>query len=609
MANNIVTFYQGDAAAISMHGLVVAVNVDGRPAPWLELLEVTRCEGVRLNKARFRLVNHTLGLEGRFESVARVARPGQCIKATLTYVTDKASANQLDWPLFAGVVCEGSAQISGAGEEVGITACDEAAYDNDSKVVTDLRTLGPSGEVVTIKVAEVTFNPDGKGNCSAAVVESDGRSRHVFELSEAKACYWTYKTAIGYLASEYLATGTVDEAAYAVLETLTEGQALRDVEVTGLTPLAAIDRLCRRAGLRYAFKHAPQPNETVCETIHFYRQGQGREIFLRHQQGPAALDLKKTNMATCSVNSFKTGETVEVVGHGDVRRFESTFELAMGWDRSLEADDYERYSAITNDDFLEVRDVFRKWVLNEAGDYNGPPYNLEPYDFREVFGTSNYGRRRRRFWPCLSRDDSGESLGYYVEVSYDDGDTWLPYGGAFNNLLDECGIYISTSQLDVHTWVAIKKDMLRFRITAAVDSDEHLEAAIANGPINAARPVRRVFFDLGNEFKHRQVTAGSIFYDYSANGLGQPDIADDSAELRGYLRDQLRRVSQSQWSGTAVLPWVHPDIWPGDVVTEVSGRELDFNSRPGIPEQQPQVKSVKIELGGRWSTTIHFGED
>ncbi|GEM_PF-1774094 len=84
-------------------------------------------------------------------------------------------------------------------------------------------------------------------------------------------------------------------------------------------------------------------------------------------------------------------------------------------------------------------------------------------------------------------------------MSYDGGESWGPYGGAFNILLEECGIYLSSNQLDPQVWAAIYDDKLRFRITVSIDSDETLEAIICDGPVDCARQVRTVIFDLGNE--------------------------------------------------------------------------------------------------------------
>ena len=79
---------------------------------------------------------------------------------------------------------------------------------------------------------------------------------------------------------------------------------------------------------------------------------------------------------------------------------------------------------------------------------------------------------------------------------------------------------------------------------------------------------------MGREFKFRQVTPGSIFHNSSETG--SPDVANDVEYLRGQLRDNLALHHQEQLSGKVEIPWIRPDIWPGDIVVGVSGREVDF---------------------------------
>jgi len=246
-------------------------------------------------------------------------------------------------------------------------------------------------------------------------------------------------------------------------------------------------------------------------------------------------------------------------------------------------------------------------VLNEAGDYSGEPYNLgESFDLSGIFGSENYSLRRRRFWGCLSADAAGKSLGYYVEVSFNGGDDWAPYAGAFDVLLEECGIYLSVTQLDSASWYAIKKDMLRFRITGSVVSDERLEASVSDGSLDASRRVRAEVMHLGNEFKYRQVTPASIFY--GGGKLGEPDLRDDREVMRSLLRDQVQRIRQSSLKGRAKMPFIRGDIRPGDVVWGIEGREVDFRRSIGCDEYGPQVEKVVLSLGRKWSTSVEFGE-
>jgi len=598
MRDNTVTFSSPTLDSLSWRCPLVVVTVAGEAAPWLELVELTRREGSRLNEARFRVVGHPLGRAGRFEDVATAARPGQRITAEMVCQSGPVGRRPVVWPLFAGVIVEGSAQISGKAEAVEIIARDEPAW-GEGEVVDGMRALTEAGESEYVRSGEVIFNPEGRGNCSAAAVA--GGSYYVFDTGPAGGRCWSVAKAIGYIAGEYLAG--IELVGVAGLAGAEDENLLRDVEISGLSALAALERICERAGLGFATAYVPTAAGEVKTVLEFYRLGAGREVFLRHQRAGEKLELGRTNVASGAVKLARPRQTNCVIGRGDIKRFESTFELAHGWDSGLEVGDFNLYSPSTNDEFVWYRDVFRKWVLNETGEYSGGPYYQgQAYDLSGVLGTAAYQRSRRRFRPSLSRNPAGESFGYYVEVSYDDGATWYPYGGAFNILLEECGIYLSGNQLDSDVWVAICKDVLKFRITCSVDADEAVEATLYDGPINCSRGIRRKIIDLGRGYQYRQVTAGSIFYQSDTIETGPADATDDTEKIRGQLRRQLLLMRRQEEAQQVELAGVYADIRPGDVAGGISGREVRFGK--ASEEYRPQVRQVRIELADKWTTTL-----
>jgi hypothetical protein len=617
MKTNVTTITaRGNDGILSYRALPVLVEVDGLPAPWLDVVDIIRSTGAKGITGRFRVLPHAWGVTSRFEEIATIVQPGQQITVRMFASRGIVPVDQITWPVFAGVVCRGQASIASASEDVEIVACDNLSYQN-THAINGMRVVGTLAENIFIPTSQVVFNPDGEPNASRMEYDIAGKQYRVFELSELKAVYWTYASALTYLAAEGLALSMYDKGSLASLEKLTEGQVLRDVEVTGLTPLAAMERLCDRAGLGFCIAQVPVGERDVKDVLQFYRRGEGRRTFLRHQRAGERLEVAKTNVAQCSLKTNRPAETIRVIGRGASKRFEATFDLVGGWDPNLEENNYDLYSSATNPNFRAVRDVFRKWVLNEAGDYTGEPYNRgAAYDFRSVFGNANYNAHRRRFYPCLSANVMGKSLGYYLEISYDGGDTWQEYAGAFDHLLDECGVYLNSSQMDLLMWYAIKKELLRFRITATVEADESLEAYVYDGPQKSMRPVRTYVVELGQEFQYRQVTGASIFYKAVGEELGQPDECDDRESMRGLLRDRLKQLRQERLTGTARLAWIQPNLWPGDIVTGMQGRELDFAQLAGmhgrdsrgtsIRNHEVQVRQVKMIWDDLWSTEIEF---
>ncbi|MHC4762844.1 MAG: hypothetical protein ACYS71_05660 [Planctomycetota bacterium] len=234
----------------------------------------------------------------------------------------------------------------------------------------------------------------------------------------------------------------------------------------------------------------------------------------------------------------------------------------------MESTDYNKFSPSTNSNFYQVKDVYRKWCLNEAGDYSGAPYNQgNAFDFTKIFQSSNFVRRRRRFLPSLTTDKQDKSLGYFLQVSFDNGDNWWQYMYAFNNLLDECGIWLSSDQLDVDTWVAALKGVLKFRITASVVGDERLSCTIADGPVNSTAPVVEHIIMVPRQFKYRKVSSQSIFANSSDTSLGKPEEVDDSTALYEFVRKKALSASAVIETANIQTPYLSIDYKVGDKVT------------------------------------------
>ncbi len=268
--------------------------------------------------------------------------------------------------------------------------------------------------------------------------------------------------------------------------------------------------------------------------------------------------------------------THRYMGEGDYKVFEATFDLIKGWPWYDEDTDYEKFSPATNPEFHKVRDVWRKWCLNETGEYTNEPFSQGPaYDFEAVFGTDKYVHRRRRFWPAISCDSQGRSLGYFLEYSLDGGVHWGQYPYAFENLLDECGIWFSSSRLDIETWVAALKGALRVRITATVVSDERLSCAAADGPVGSAIPVVERVINAGSKFGYRKVTGRSRF----AGAADRADEADDSAGLYQFIRRRAQAESAAIETFDVQTSYLAIGVEIGDIVkTNTEDRDI-FSTR------------------------------
>ena len=104
-----------------------------------------------------------------------------------------------------------------------------------------------------------------------------------------------------------------------------------------------------------------------------------------------------------------------------------------------------------------LRDVGRKWTLNESGLYSLSPYDRGKFfDFATVVpsgyslgpdGSRLFGPFARRLLPCLSADTNRDSLGIVVEFSLDAGQSWQAINCTIRSLPDEAGIFIDEPNL------------------------------------------------------------------------------------------------------------------------------------------------------------------
>jgi hypothetical protein len=427
--------------------------------------------------------------------------------------------------------------------------------------------LQDDGSTMFFSGLDTTFNPSGQANAAFDPSSSTAATYPIFSVGTAETLPWGCAEAISYLLGAYVPSGALHWPDLDQLRALTEQRPIRDLDVTGLSLLEALQRCCQNAGLQFRFE--PNLVETgPSQAIVFYRNGQGRAIELNCQPAGQALGLSRTNIAALRSERAFYPVTHRHIGQGDFKTYEATFELVKAWDPALEDTNYALFCSSTNPQFYELKDVYRKWCLNEAGDYTAAPYSQgEPFDFSKIFEGADHLHRHRRFWPTLSTDRQGKSLGYVLEVSYDDGLHWWTYTYVFENLLDECGIWFSSDQLDVDAWVAALKGFLKVRITASVVSDERLTSVATDGPTESTAPVVDHVITLPRQFRYRKVLPQSLFAQKDPQTLGKPDEVDDSTALDDFVRRQTATALHVIDTTEIHTPTLTLHLHPGDRVT------------------------------------------
>jgi hypothetical protein len=560
---------------LSLPAATVSVFLDGALCGELEVIEVVRSGWSEFGWAK--LVYNPAAQQDAgwtpFEQVETKFAMGKsiCIRQIYNGIPPDIAAFSL--PIFEGQIEATETRLDAKGEQIEIIAKDFSAA-LSRIIVYGQRVANPDGSTLFLAGLDTVFNADGQANAGTSPADVNGKSFTVFCAEPSQSRFFSAALVIDYLLSEYLTAGFLMTPSIEQLQALTENQGVRDLDVTGLSLLQALHRCCDRAGLK--FKFVPRLAETgPKQAIVFYKNDTGRIIELDCQKKGKQLSISKTNIASFSSEKSFWPVTHKYIGQGDFKAYEATFELVKAWDPADEDTDYERFSSSTNPDFYKVKDVYRKWCLNEADDYSNEPYNQgDAFDFSMIFQSGNFTRCRRRFWPTLSTDKQGESLGYFLQVSYD-GFNWWQYMYAFNNLLDECGIWLSSDQLDVDTWIATLKGVLRFRITASIISDERLSCEVADGPVGSAAPVVRHIITLPRQFKFQKVSGQSIFANDTNGTLGTPDEVDDSAALYEYVRRKAEVSSELIETARIQTPALLFDYRVGDrVSTSPESRDL-----------------------------------
>ncbi|MFH1716953.1 MAG: hypothetical protein ABIF19_06350, partial [Planctomycetota bacterium] len=592
--SNRTDFFQSQRQRLAIPAASVSVFVDGMPCPDLEPIEIVRDGWPEFGRARFRynpaastdpVVMAVEDIESRFATGGNV-----CIRQYYNGVPPGAAAFSL--PIFSGQIESIETRLAADAQAVEITATDFSANLKCISVFGQ-RLATVTGSNVFLTGLDTIFNPNGKPNAAATPTEVNGKSYTAFYPETSQAKLWTYTEAIDYLLCECVPSGSLHTPGLSQLTALTEGQTARDLDVTGLNLLEALHRCCEGIGLK--FKFVPRQASTgPDQAIVFYKAGTGRTIELNCQHAGQQLSISKTNIAALHSTRNRWPVTHRYIGQGDFKVYEATFRLVKAWDGGLEDTDYDKFSASANPDFYQVKDVYRKWCLNEDGRYSDAPYNQgSAFDFAKVFQSGNFVQRRRRFHPALTTDKLGRSLGYFLQVSFDDnGHSWWQYLYAFNILLDECGIWLSSDQLDTAIWFAALRGNLRFRITASVISDERLAAVVADGPVNSTAPVVDHVITLPRRFKFRKVSDQSIFAAATDETLGIADQVDDSGAMHEFLRLTAATSPEPIETFDVQTPSLMFDCQVGDIVsTSPESRDLlasrsDNRSRSRITRVQ-----------------------
>ncbi|MEX2672516.1 MAG: hypothetical protein WD294_10440 [Phycisphaeraceae bacterium] len=268
--------------------------------------------------------------------------------------------------------------------------------------------------------------------------------------------------------------------------------------------------------------------------------------------------------------SLEEPRPIRLTAEGAYSVVESTFTLMPGWGAENIALDDSAYAKVTSESFEAVANVFRLWVLNEDGAFDG-----EPFDVAAFFDEGRtLPSEALRFGSTLTQDSAGGSLGVVVEVSTDAGETWSRRGGVVTVLNDRAGVYLEDDVLPTAWLTAVRAGEARLRVTATLRNPLPMEAVRWHGNAFVGEFIDRRFA-LANLFAHRRIAPESRYHTAVRGGDVTADEVDDRQAMAAWLINQSGRLNDGRGLARVRTTGVMLAMNAGDRLTHIGSRAVD----------------------------------
>lgn len=378
----------------------------------------------------------------------------------------------------------------------------------------------------------------------------------------------------------------------------------------------ALDILLEPLGYRWREKRTGMG----ARVYDFWKKGTGgalKSVF--HQRLGNTLanprDLNQTNVETSGITFDISNLANEITVRGGFEEYEVTVELARGWlataDPTLESS-ADQFIIDGNANFQTVRDVMRKWVLNEAGDYIGTRTEIDGV-FTTVFrGQLNslgllhhFIPRRRKLLPTLSlkpaNDTSvhdlvpiGNLSGVEVEYSNTASPDWKSIhglkGGECALLEQEAGIYFGGDKLPDEFFEDIAN--LRVRVTATIQGDFRLTGEVARQATSPNADVVPLTLDLPDRFRYRIRHSSLSKY---GGGAVPSTAVNDTTLIQNFATSVRNAFDLMEVSGPIQLEGLDHTYEVSDRIEKIYGKNISFLCRTSSGAY-PQVVAIERNI-------------
>jgi hypothetical protein len=382
-------------------------------------------------------------------------------------------------------------------------------------------------------------------------------------------------------------------------------------------------------------------DKTAALTIRVFQRGVGTavtSVYLqpRGAQLNLAPDSGDELSNTCAVEiDYDIGSLYnQVVAFGDYEEYESTFTLFPLWDATKDnLIAYPPQLWTGAPDFVKngFHDVWRKWGLNEAGDYIGlRPEIQRPYPFDELgLSASQTLPRRRRFLPTLTLGPDLRPIGHLKGCTLElyspywkEGAGWRQVTAGCELLETECAVYFGDREIPQEILMLAQSapvvggfatqhsaaSQIKIRITACVRFDR-LYTRVLREKSSPNDETHTLVLDWAHLFHYRQVTQTSQYYADVASGAKLATQDNDYAAMNAFC-DRIRQA----WDMAAVHgpltiegvdDWRDPPAYDvGMSVDALVGRDVSFNA-VASGKAYPQIVGITYDFQ-RQRTTLQL---
>lgn len=348
--------------------------------------------------------------------------------------------------------------------------------------------------------------------------------------------------------------------------------------------------------------------------IRIIRRNHGNVVHFPHQRSGANFDetLTQTESSGVRFDKSKLANSVTVRGH--FCQVEFTAELQRAWPThqdSLTSDELLWSEILDWDNALsDLRPVWRKWVLNEAGDYNDLRSDItEAFDMKPLFGDTLDMPRRRRLLPTLTLGKDGAPIGQvrgvFVEISDPNSEgAWIPLQASGCQLLRrEAGIMFTGERIPNE--LRMQGEDAKLRVTATLQADFRVQGVAPRRATSPQADEAALIVVNDRQFQWRTVGATSQFQSDVQAKTRKSLERDDRAAIQAYAEDLREQFDVAAVNGQVTLEGTdHTNYKLGDLVTGISGRNISFSGSPlagGL--QFPQIAAIGYDVQ-RQRTTI-----